>query len=463
MSPLVVRVRGLSFRYGDRPVLAGADLDVAGGSRLAVLGANGSGKTTLLRCLSGSLAPTGGTVTLDDTPVRYDRAGLRAHRRIVQLVLQDPDDQLFSADVWRDVSFGPVNLGLEEPQVRERVGEALTLLGIGDLAGRPVHRLSHGQRKRVAIAGAVAMRPRLLLLDEPTSALDPAGVAELLTAIARLEANHTTVVIATHDVDLALRWADAAAVVVDGRLEQGPPAGVLGDRALVTRARLRLPWVLDVADRLGLAADAAPRDVETLAAALRARPVAAATIPHAASVAGPGGACEADETSECRPWAPAPPGRPGATTREALMTDEPVSCETAAGIEVLATRGPSRVSLTPAAADLLRRLVARHGPVMFHQSGGCCDGSAPMCYPDGDFLTGDADVHLGDLHVEGLKPIPVWISRAQFRAWSHTHLTIDAVPGRGAGFSLESPEGLRFLTRSRLLTPDELATFAEAK
>ncbi|MEL4467435.1 DUF779 domain-containing protein [Luteococcus sp. H154] len=103
----------------------------------------------------------------------------------------------------------------------------------------------------------------------------------------------------------------------------------------------------------------------------------------------------------------------------------------------------------------------KHGPVMFHQSGGCCDGSAPMCYPQGDFLTGDSDVLLGRLAVPGLDPeaqpegVEVWISRAQFQGWQHTHLTIDAVPGRGAGFSLESPEGVRFLTRSRLLTEQE--------
>ncbi|MEL4504852.1 DUF779 domain-containing protein [Luteococcus sp. H138] len=118
----------------------------------------------------------------------------------------------------------------------------------------------------------------------------------------------------------------------------------------------------------------------------------------------------------------------------------------------------SRVGLTRAAAEVLARLVEKHGPVMFHQSGGCCDGSAPMCYPQGDFLTGDSDVLLGRLAVPGLEDgIEVWISRAQFRAWQHTHLTIDAVKGRGAGFSLESPEGVRFLTRSRLLTDEERA------
>lgn len=116
-----------------------------------------------------------------------------------------------------------------------------------------------------------------------------------------------------------------------------------------------------------------------------------------------------------------------------------------------------RVGLTPAAAELLRRLVSLHGPVMFHQSGGCCDGSAPMCYPAGEFRTGASDVHLGDLGVEGIDDVPVWMSGPQFEYWKHTHLTIDVVPGRGSGFSLEAPEGVRFLVRSRLFSDEESA------
>lgn len=118
-----------------------------------------------------------------------------------------------------------------------------------------------------------------------------------------------------------------------------------------------------------------------------------------------------------------------------------------------------RVDLTQEASDLLVRLIEQHGPVMFHQSGGCCDGSAPMCYPAGEFRTGNSDVHLGDLAVPGADPIPVWMSSSQFEYWKHTHLTIDVVPGRGSGFSLEAPEGVRFLVRSRLLTDAELTEF----
>ncbi|GIJ44975.1 UDP-glucose 4-epimerase [Virgisporangium aliadipatigenens] len=118
----------------------------------------------------------------------------------------------------------------------------------------------------------------------------------------------------------------------------------------------------------------------------------------------------------------------------------------------------SRVELTPAAAQLLRKLGGDHGSLMFHQSGGCCDGSAPMCFPAGEFRTGGSDVLLAELPVEGLdQPVSFWMSTSQFERWRHTHLTVDVVQGRGSGFSLEAPEGVRFLIRSRLLTEEESA------
>jgi uncharacterized protein (DUF779 family) len=117
-----------------------------------------------------------------------------------------------------------------------------------------------------------------------------------------------------------------------------------------------------------------------------------------------------------------------------------------------------RVSFTEKAAELLRRLTELHGPLMFHQSGGCCDGSSPMCYPDGEFRTGAADIHLGDLAVDGLdNPVAFWMSKNQFEYWKHTHLTVDVVKGRGSGFSVEAPEGVRFLIRSRLFSDQETA------
>jgi uncharacterized protein (DUF779 family) len=119
---------------------------------------------------------------------------------------------------------------------------------------------------------------------------------------------------------------------------------------------------------------------------------------------------------------------------------------------------PEKVLLTEAAEELLRRLTELHGPLMFHQSGGCCDGSSPMCYPDGEFRTGSADVQLGALEVAGLEqPIAFWMSANQYEYWKHTQLTVDVVKGRGSGFSVEAPEGVRFLIRSRLFTDQESA------
>ena len=118
-----------------------------------------------------------------------------------------------------------------------------------------------------------------------------------------------------------------------------------------------------------------------------------------------------------------------------------------------------RVAVTDASGELLRRLTEQHGPLMFHQSGGCCDGSAPMCFPVGMFITGSSDVHLGTLEVSGIDPIEVYISEAQFEYWKYTHITIDVVPGRGAGFSVEGPTGNRFIIRSRMLNDAECEYF----
>lgn len=260
---------------GTGPALDHASLDVQPARRLALLGANGSGKTTLLRCLAGNLEPDAGHVRLDDIALSYSRSGLRRHRQEVQLVLQDPDDQLFSADVFQDVSFGPINLGLDDAEVRVRVDEALDLLGIEHLRRRPIHQLSYGERKRVATAGAVAMRPCVLLLDEPTAGLDPAAVDELQSGLRRLEEHDTTVVLATHDVSFALAWADSVAVVVDHAVVQGDPVELLGDAALLTAARLRLPWSLELGDRLAADGLVAPqtraRTLDELHAAVRER------------------------------------------------------------------------------------------------------------------------------------------------------------------------------------------------
>ncbi|MFC8143474.1 energy-coupling factor ABC transporter ATP-binding protein [Streptomyces paradoxus] len=250
-EPALVALRGASYAYEDGPtVLSGLDFEIHEGRALALLGRNGSGKTTLMRLLSGGLRPHEGRLTVEGQPVAYDRKGLTRLRTAVQLVVQDPDDQLFAASVEQDVSFGPLNLGLDGTEVRARVAEALAALDITALADRPTHLLSYGQRKRTAIAGAVAMRPRVLVLDEPTAGLDPDGQERLLTTLDGLRAAGTTVVMATHDVDLALGWADDAALLTPSGVRTGPAATVLARPDLLSEAGLRLPWGAAAAELL---------------------------------------------------------------------------------------------------------------------------------------------------------------------------------------------------------------------
>lgn len=251
MDAMRLAAAGVIAGFEGREVLRGLDLTVPAGSRVALLGANGSGKTTLLRTLAGAHRPSAGQVLLDGEPVRFDRAGLREHRRRVQLVLQDPDDQLFSADVRQDVSFGPLNLGLSEEQAAEATDVAIAAMGIEHLADRPTHQLSYGERKRAVIAGALAMNVDVLLLDEPTAGLDPAGVEALLQTLVQINERGTTLVFSTHEVDNALAFATHAAVMTEGKLRQGGLVELLSDAELLAAARLRQPILLQLSASLG--------------------------------------------------------------------------------------------------------------------------------------------------------------------------------------------------------------------
>lgn len=247
----ILSAHGIGFRHPGVQVLSDVDLEIFAGERLALLGANGSGKSTLLRLLAGAIRPTAGRLDVDGSPYSYGRRGRNHLRQRVQLVLQDPDDQLFATSVAADVSYGPVNQGLSDEEVRRRVDDAMAAAEVADLADRVPHQLSYGQRKRVALAGALAMRPDVLLLDEPTAGLDPAATRNLLGTLGTLHDRGVAVVMATHDVDVAWAFAARAAVLVDGKAVTGDAADVLVDADLVTRARLSLPWAPMVARALG--------------------------------------------------------------------------------------------------------------------------------------------------------------------------------------------------------------------
>lgn len=219
MSAPVFELADLSYLYPDgRAALSGVSLEISAGERVALLGANGSGKTTLLLNMLGLLRPTSGRIHAFGEPVTARPSDLTRLRSRVGLVFQNPDSQLLSASVAEDVSFGPLNLGLDDATVRERVREALEAVGMTEFADVPAHALSFGQKKRVCIAGVLAMAPKAILLDEPTAGLDTRSVADLLAVLARLHREGLTIVMSTHDVDLAYAWADRAEVLDAGRL-----------------------------------------------------------------------------------------------------------------------------------------------------------------------------------------------------------------------------------------------------
>ena len=234
----MIVARGLRFRYPNGVVgLDGVDLSVAHGERVAVLGPNGAGKTTLMLHLNGLLAGEG---VLDVAGIR----DVRELRAAVGLVFQDPDDQLFMPTVAEDVAFGPLNLGLSRDEVTGRVRAALAAVRMGHVPDRAPHQLSLGQRRRVAIATVLAMRPRLLVLDEPSANLDPRARRELLDVLAALDC---TLLVVTHDLPFAAELCERAVILSGGRVAaDGPCAEILADEELLAAHDLELPEGYDL-------------------------------------------------------------------------------------------------------------------------------------------------------------------------------------------------------------------------
>jgi cobalt/nickel transport system ATP-binding protein len=275
----IFELQGVGYRYPDGPQgLHDCSLRLARGRRHALLGANGAGKTTLLQQLNGLLRPSAGQIVFDGKPLDASRASLRALRQRVGLVFQNPEHQLFSAQVFEDVSFGPLNLGLDEATVRERVRAALADVGLSAQALAPVHQLSFGQKKRVCLAGVLAMQPEVLLLDEPMAGLD-APMQQALTALLDdLVGRGVTVLLSTHDIDFAYAWADHLHLMQAGRCTASLPAAELPAQAPAwRRAGQPLPRVLELHQALqqqGLVQQgAAPRSHEALLGLLQRPPL----------------------------------------------------------------------------------------------------------------------------------------------------------------------------------------------
>ncbi len=276
MSAPLLELRAVSHVYPDGSKgLNDCTLTLQRGRRYALLGANGAGKTTVLQHLNGLLRPSTGTLHYAGQPFDYSRNGLTALRTRVGLVFQNPDRQLFSALVEEDVSFGPLNLGLHEYEVRHRVNAALDAVGLRGHARRAVHQLSFGQKKRVCIAGVLAMEPDVLLLDEPMAGLDAPMQIELTALLDRLAERGVTVLLSTHDIDFALRWADDIHVMAEGRcIASGPAQQLSAQTEILHAAGQRPPAALALHTELValgvLPQGPAPRSVDALLDTLRA-------------------------------------------------------------------------------------------------------------------------------------------------------------------------------------------------
>jgi cobalt/nickel transport system ATP-binding protein len=249
----ILEAKGVSFAYGPgKWAIRDMSFVLNCPRRVALLGANGVGKSTLMLLLNGTLRPHEGELAVLGRPMDYSRSGLQWLHRKVGIVLQDPDDQLFGATVEQDVAFGPLNNGLESAEARLLVLQTLGSLGIGHLADRPIHELSLGEKKRVALAGVLVLQPEVILLDEPTAGLDFAGITSMLNLLGGLHEGGTTIVISTHDTDLAYEWAEDAWVLMDGHVAaQGPITEVMQERDVLRAAHLRVPWLVEMGLALG--------------------------------------------------------------------------------------------------------------------------------------------------------------------------------------------------------------------
>lgn len=249
----VIEAQDVSYTYdgNDERALDGLNLKIRRGTKVAFMGGNGSGKSTFFLCLNGIRRPDTGKIRIDGKAIEYTRKGLLEVRGRVGIVFQEPDDQLFSASVYEEISFGILNLGADEETARSEVESVIEELEITPFQDRPAHALSGGQKKQVAIADILVMHPEVMILDEPAAALDPKHTRKVQQIVDRLTEKGITVLMATHDIDYAYSWADEIVLMHRGKvIRQGTPFDVCSDRAALKTASLEVPAVLRMHERL---------------------------------------------------------------------------------------------------------------------------------------------------------------------------------------------------------------------
>lgn len=256
-----------TYAGSPQPAVQSLTLRIPAGKRCALIGHNGCGKTTLFLLANGLYKPQRGVVRWQGSPLQYDRTSLMALRQNVGLVFQDPEQQLVASTVEEDISYGLCNQGLPDAEVTQKVGDAIANFNLSELAERPVHHLSLGQKKRVSLADVMVLQPKLLLLDEPTAYLDQLQTRDLMAKLRQIHATGTTIVMATHDLDLAYCWADWLFILNQGQLVlEGTPQDVFAQRDTLKQLNLGIPLVFDVLDKVAeaLANDSQQTDYQVM-------------------------------------------------------------------------------------------------------------------------------------------------------------------------------------------------------
>ena len=234
-ADIILKAEDLYFSYDDdnSHSLKGLSLEIKKGQKVAIMGANGSGKSTFFLCCTGIHKPQKGKLYLDGKEVKYNKKGLLDLRSKVGIVFQDPDNQLFSASVYQEISFGILNLGVSEEQAKKEVEEVINYLEITPFRSKPTHALSGGQKKQVSIADILVMHPEIIILDEPAAALDPRHTTMVNHIVEQMTENGITVLMATHDVNYAYEWADEVILFHEGKvLMNGSPEQVFARQIL---------------------------------------------------------------------------------------------------------------------------------------------------------------------------------------------------------------------------------------
>lgn len=253
MKDIIIKAEELYFSYDDEKSysLNGMSLEIERGKKVAFMGANGAGKSTFFLCLNGIHRPAGGTLYIDGEAVDYSKKGLLNLRSKVGIVFQDPDNQLFSASVFQEISFGALNVGMSEMDAKEAVEQVIETLEITPFMEKPTHSLSGGQKKQVSIADVLVMNPEVIILDEPASSLDPKHTVIVNKIVDMLVDQGITVLMSTHNVDYALEWAEEIVLIHDGKtLMQGAPVDVFSNSEVLEKTNLKKPAAIELFESL---------------------------------------------------------------------------------------------------------------------------------------------------------------------------------------------------------------------